>query len=56
MLAELVFKCKNHTSGCQQEVDYSKVYEHETECDFTPFKCSGFPDGCNVTLLKRELA
>lgn len=25
MLSELVFKCKNHTNGCQEEIDYTRI-------------------------------
>ena len=56
MLAELTFKCKNASTGCLQELDYSRVIEHESLCDFTVMLCPGSVDGCTATLIKRELA
>jgi hypothetical protein len=34
MLSELKFKCKYEVSGCQSEIEYARVLEHESNCNF----------------------
>lgn len=55
MLSELKFRCRNHSSGCLEDIDYQKVLEHEIECQFDMQACSGKSDGCASILFKRDI-
>lgn len=48
MLSELVFQCKNEPNGCEEEVPYDKILDHELSCNYELMLCSGQGDGCDV--------
>lgn len=56
MLAELKFKCRYNDGGCQDEIEYSKIFEHEAKCSFALIKCKGSAHGCQISLVQNEMA
>lgn len=55
MLSELTFRCKNHSSGCQEQVEYAYAIDHEGECEYDLQSCQGRGEGCTTVLIKRDI-
>ncbi|CDW72964.1 traf-type zinc finger family protein [Stylonychia lemnae] len=56
MLSELIFQCKNQQFGCESQVNYDKIEDHEqNECQFEYLQCQAHDDGCEMKLTRKDM-
>ena len=53
-LQKMQFKCRNHTMGCTQVLQYQEVASHDCQCEFTPVKCSAYRH-CKTKCIRKEI-
>lgn len=51
LLNGIIFKCENE--GCNEEITYSNVLSHDTNCDYQKVECPS--TNCGIQLPKKEL-
>eukprot|EP01016_Furgasonia_blochmanni_P009262 TRINITY_DN13834_c0_g1_i3.p1 TRINITY_DN13834_c0_g1~~TRINITY_DN13834_c0_g1_i3.p1 ORF type:complete len:252 (+),score=8.63 TRINITY_DN13834_c0_g1_i3:217-972(+) len=52
-LASLRFTCSHIAQGCQEQIPYEKVDQHEALCAFAPVQCPN--DGCQTLVLRKDI-
>eukprot|EP00347_Sterkiella_histriomuscorum_P008217 403345930 len=56
MLSELVICCQFQEFGCQAQISYDKLEDHENfECEFEMLECNAKEQGCDVRLKRKEM-
>lgn len=50
LLRKLKLKCKYSENGCQEQIDYDFLAEHEKNCEYHKKKCHG----CKEKILKKD--